>query len=161
MSARVIAVPFRAKLPSDWKTGKEMVVTERRVEGIVRLVEDDLALELRVVEDVTTVGGSDGYAMDKKMSDVTELHVPLSRVVTTRFRRWWWGPRLTIVTDSLRLFEDVPGAEQGRLNLRIARRDSGLAESLDQEVRLRLADLALRRVEGSLEEDFRRLTDGD
>lgn len=137
------------------------MITERRVEGILRLVNDNLVLELQVIEDVTTVGGSEGYSMDKKASEVSELIVPLSRIVHMRLRKWWWGPRLTIITDSMRLFEDVPGAEQGSVSLRIAHRDSGLAETLDREVQLRLADLALRRVESSLEEDFRRLADGD
>ena len=110
MSAHTVAVPFRTKLPSDWKTGKETVITERRVDGILRLTDDDLVLELRVTEDVTTVSGSAGYSTDSKASDVTELVVPLTRVVSVGFRRWWWGPRLTLVTDSLRLFEDVWGA---------------------------------------------------
>jgi len=161
MSAHAIAVPFRTKLPSDWTSGTEVVFTERRVDGILRLSGDELVLELRVTEDVTTVSGSAGYQKDKKASDVAELAVPLSRIVSTKLRKWWWGPRLTVVTDSMRLFEDVPGAAPGRLDLRIARRDAPMAEMLVNEVEIRLADLSLRRVEGSLEEDFRRLSEGD
>ncbi len=159
MSAHAIAVPFRTKLPSDWRSGRETVITERRVDGILRLTGDDLQVEIRITEAVTTMGGSTGYATDQTASDVAELTVPLERVAALRLKKRWWGPRLTIVTDSLRFFKDVPGSKQGRLDLRIARRDLQMAQTLVTEARIRLADLSLRRVEGSLEEDLRRLSD--
>lgn len=158
MSAHAIAVPFRTKLPSDWRSGRETVITERRVEGILKLAGDDLKLEIRVTEAVTTMGGSTGYATDETASDVAELTVPLDRVASLDLKKRWWTRRLTIVTDSLRFFEDVPGSKQGRLDLRIARRDLPMAETLVTEARIRLADLSLRRVEGSLEDDFHRLS---
>lgn len=161
MSPHAVAVPFRTRLPAEWTSGRNWVLTERGVEGLLRLAGDELVLEIRVTEDITTVSDSSGYQKDKKASDVAELAVPLSRIVSTRLRKWWWGPRLTVVTDSMRLFEDVPGAAPGRLDLRIARRDVPMAEMLVNEVQIRLADLSLRRVEGSLEEDFRRLSEGE
>jgi len=148
MSAQAIAVPFRTKLPSDWRSGKEVVFTERRVDGILKLTGDDLVLEIRVTEATTRLSGSAGYATDETASDVAELTVPLDRVAALRLRKWWWGPRLTIVTDSLRFFENVPGSKQGRLDLRIARRDLAMAQTLVTESEIRLADLSLRRVEG-------------
>ena len=137
-----------------------MVFTERQVHGILKLTGDDLALEIRVTEAIAKWGSNAGYATDTTASDVTELAVPLDRVAALRLKKWWWGPRLTIVTDSLRFFEDVPGSKQGRLDLRIARRDLAMAEKLVTEAQIRLADLSLRRVEGALEDDIRRLTDG-
>ena len=159
MSTQAIAVPVRARLPSDWRSGPEMLFTERRVDGMLKLVGDGLVLEFRVTESVTTMGA--GYASDESASEVSELAVPLDRVVALHLKTRWWGPRLTIVTDSLRFFESVPGSKQGRLDLRIARRDLPMAELLEAEVRVRLADLSLKRVEeDALADELRRLDPG-
>ena len=136
-----------------------MLFTERRVDGMLKLVGDGLVLEFRVTESVTTMGA--GYASDESASEVSELAVPLDRVVALHLKTRWWGPRLTIVTDSLRFFESVPGSKQGRLDLRIARRDLPMAELLEAEVRVRLADLSLKRVEeDALADELRRLDPG-
>ena len=161
MTAHAIALPFRTRLPSEWTSGKEAVFTERRVEGILKLTADDLVVEIRITEATTRRSGAGGFATDETASEVAELAVPLDRVAAFRLKKWWWGPRLTIVTDSLRFFEDVPGSKQGRLDLRIARRDLPMAEKLVTEYEIRQADLSLRRVEGDpLADQFGRLGAG-
>jgi hypothetical protein len=65
-------------------------------------------------------------------SDVKELRIPFEEVLSVALTKGWfgtsWGVKLVIQLAHLELLEDVPGANQGRIELSIAARDHDLAE---------------------------------
>ena len=69
-------------------------------------------------------------------SGVQEAHIPWSNVASILLQRSWFGlsNQLIIQLASLKETQDVPGVDQGRLILPIARRDVPFATSLVESV---------------------------
>jgi hypothetical protein len=65
-------------------------------------------------------------------SDVKKLCIPFEEVVSVTLNKGWfgtnWGVKLVIQLAHLDLVEDMPGADQGRIELKIAARDHEVAE---------------------------------
>ena len=134
-------------LPFKTAEGTEMssdALTTRRSDGILKLEEAELLFEFQITDEVMT-----GSGIEKDTEEVTEVRVPLPSVVSVGLQARWWRRRLRIGTDSLRTFDGVPGAKQGQIDLRIARKDMAAARELAAEIEMRLADLALRKIEAS------------
>jgi len=96
--------------------------------GLVRLDRKDLCLEFQVKDAVVGV----------LKSDVKEVRIPTSELASVRLEHHWFGlsTKLAIQTNRLEAAKDVPGMNQGRLVLSIARRDRPAAERLVAELAL-------------------------
>lgn len=108
-----------------------------RNSGILRLEGAALVLECETQDDVLHV----------LKSEVKQWTLPLPEVESCTFRPGWFRPTIELSVRSLGLVRDVPGAEQGKLVLRLARRDRPLASSLVSNVNLALAHQVVRAAE--------------
>jgi hypothetical protein len=65
-------------------------------------------------------------------SGVQKFCVPISDVVSLTLTNGWlgtkWGVKLVLQTDDVELLSELPGATQGRVQLRVARKDVEAAE---------------------------------
>ena len=95
--------------------------------GLIRLDGKDLCLEYQVRDNVVGV----------LKSGVKLARIPIRELAAVRLeRRWFFFSRLVIQASRLEPVQNVPGMNQGRMNLGIARRDRPAAEQLVAELNL-------------------------
>jgi hypothetical protein len=116
-----------------------------RNSGILRLEEAALVLEYETCDDVLHV----------LKSDVKRCTLPLRDLESCSFHPGWLGANIELSVGSLELLRDVPGAAQGKLELRLARRDRLAASSLVASVNLALAHQVVRAAEEASEPTVR------
>ena len=94
--------------------------------GVVRDDPEGLSLEYQTKDSIAGVF----------KTGVQEARIPWSNVSSILLRRSWFGlsNQLIIQLASLKETQDVPGVDQGRLILPIARRDVPFAVSLVESV---------------------------
>jgi hypothetical protein len=87
------------------------------------LVRDDgkfLALEFQVKDSIAGL----------VRSNLREVRVPLQDLVSVTLRRGWLGTKIIVQAAHLETLKDVPGMNQGRIELSVARKDRHAAERL-------------------------------
>lgn len=123
-------VPFQVALPGRDTLGFEGARSVwYRVHGLVHLHDDTVTFEwtrTRHVEQVSLTG-----VRVRDDATVPELvDVPVAWIADAQVTGGWWAPRLRLRGRRLDAFDGVPGAGQGTLVLRIARRDRAPAAAL-------------------------------
>lgn len=88
----------------------------------------------------------DGFVGFMK-SDIKEIEVPFSEIDSISGTKKWFSYRIEIVASSMKTFQDIPGAEQGKLTLKVHRKDRKLAEGVISSGRLRLSEYKLNQLE--------------
>ena len=110
-------------------------------EGVLRISSDALALEYQVKDNLIGV----------VKSDVKAAVIPFERIDEVDFRSNFIWTRLNIRVDSLQVVEDVPGAKQGKINLKIPRRYRREAAEMAHEASIRVSQRKLDRLEGDMD----------
>ena len=97
-------------------------------QGLIRLDGKDLCLEFQVKDSV----------IGALKSSVKEVRIPTGELSSARLERRWFGlvNKLFIQANRLEPVQDIPGMNQGRLILGIARRDRWAAEQLVADLNL-------------------------
>jgi hypothetical protein len=97
-------------------------------QGLIRLDGKDLCLEFQVKDSIVGV----------LKSDVKQVRIPIRELSAVRLERSWFGlvTRLAIQANRLEPVQEIPGINQGRLVLGVARRDRPAAERLVAELAL-------------------------
>jgi len=80
---------------------------------------------------------------------VRELRIPFTDVEEIEFHDGWFRKRIAIRTRSISSFADIPGAEDGVLLLRIARRDAMRARAGISHLKLLHAEQQLRSLDAA------------
>lgn len=83
-------------------------------------------------------------------SSVNEVSVPFTDLVSVHLHSGWFSTRLTIRTRRLAALKDIPGSEQGGVELTIARKDKHAAAELASLIALTLAERQLQDLSRSL-----------
>ncbi len=81
-------------------------------------------------------------------TEARELNVALESIDEIDFHDGWFRKRLTIRAGSISSFADIPGAENGVLVLKIARKDTQRALQAVSSLRLLLAEAKLKALDG-------------
>jgi len=81
-------------------------------EGLIRFDEESLKLEFEVKDSIVGI----------LKSDLKEIRIPLSDLESIELRKSWFSTSLVIQASSLRTTRQIPGSDQGRMTLSIARR---------------------------------------
>ena len=110
-------------------------------EGVLRISSDALSLEYQVKDNLLGV----------VKSGVRTAVIPFDRIDEVDFRSNVLRTRLKIRVDSMQIVGDVPGATQGRVELKIARRYKREAEALAHEASIRSSQSKLDRLEGDVD----------
>jgi hypothetical protein len=71
-------------------------------------------------------------------SEIREVRIPIDELVSIKLTNGWlgtsWlGVKIVIQATNLRVFENIPGSSEGRIELSIARRDVETAEHFIDE----------------------------
>jgi len=113
------AVPFRYE---------ELYGGLANCHGLIRLDGKDLSLEFQVEDSIVGV----------LKSGVKQARIPIQELSWIRLEQSWFGlvNKLAIQAGRLEVVQDVPGMNQGRMVLGIARRDRPAAERLVAELML-------------------------
>jgi hypothetical protein len=84
----------------------------------------------------------DGFVGFMK-SEIKELEVPFSEIDSISGKRKWFSYKVEITAKSMKTFRDIPGAEQGKLTLKVQRKDRDLAGEVVSTGRLKLSEFRL------------------
>jgi hypothetical protein len=102
-------------------------------EGLLAIRERRLVLEFQTKDDVFGV----------YRTDVETVEFLPDEVAAITFRKRLFGAEITIQAHSMQALEDVPGARQGQIRLKVRRRDRAQAQQLAEFLQQRLHELAL------------------
>jgi len=81
------------------------------------------------------------------LSDIRRVTLPLPTLTAFGWRPRWFGGAFDLSVASLELTRNLPGSDQGCVQLKVKRKDRAAAEHLANEVQLALANRVLRRIE--------------
>src|SRR4051794_18816221 len=81
--------------------------------GLLRDDGDDLCLEFQVQDPVFGV----------LKGKINQVRIPLKQLVSVGLKRGWLRTKLVIQLAQMSIFENVPGMNEGRVKLSIARND--------------------------------------
>lgn len=104
-----------------------------QVKGLLQVKDDKIVLEFDQKDSILGI----------LKSDMKEVMVPYSEIDSMRIFKKWFQTRVEILGKSMKVFKDVPGAEQGRLLLKVSRKDRDLAEDIISSARVRLSEYKL------------------
>lgn len=107
-------------------------------EGVLRISSEALTLEYQVKDNLIGV----------VKSGVSTAVIPFDHIDEVDFRSNFLWTRLNIRVDSLQIVEDVPGAKQGTVKLKIPRRYKKEAAEIAHEASIRSSQSKLDRLEG-------------
>ena len=110
-------------------------------EGMLRISPDDLTLEYQVKDNLLGV----------MKSGVTTAVIPFDHIDEVDFRSNFLRTSLNIRVDSMQIVDDVPGAKQGIVNLKIPRRYKREAAEIAHEASVRSAQSKLDRLDSDMD----------
>ena len=110
-------------------------------EGMLRISPDDLTLEYQVKDNLLGV----------MKSGVTTAVIPFDHIDEVDFRSNFLRTSLNIRVDSMQIVDDVPGAKQGIVRLKIPRRYKKEAAVIAHEASIRSSQSKLDRLEGDVD----------
>src|SRR4051812_15143202 len=105
------AVPFRVG---------ELYGGFAECQGLMRDDGDHLCLEFQTQDSVFGI----------LKGEITQVRIPLKQLVAVTLKKGWLRNKLTIQAAQMVTLKDVPGMNQGRVKLSIARNDYQAAEEL-------------------------------
>lgn len=106
--------------------------------GLLHIGEDELVLEL---ESQDTVVGL-------IKSELKEIVIPFGDVEEINYKSGWFSAKIEIVGKSMKVMNNLPGADHGSATLHIRRRDREKAERVLSRARLELSEFKLKELEG-------------
>ncbi len=107
------------------------------VVGLFHVKKEELVLEFEQNSQFTE-GSSSG---------VQEISLPIAEIESIQFRKKWIGAVIEIEARSMRLLNRVPGAEQGRCELKIKRKHRKEAEHAVSTARVLISEHRLEELE--------------
>lgn len=106
-------------------------------QGLIHIKKDSLVLEFEV---------QDAFGGFIK-SDLKEIIIPFDEIESLAYKKGFWGAKVLIEGNSMRTFEDVPGSEQGRCQLKIKRKHRDQAEHSISSARVALSEYKLNKLD--------------
>jgi len=108
-----------------------------RAQGLMKVVENELVLELEVKEAI----------FDWIKLSSQSIGIPLAELESVTFKRGWFRDTLTVRVASLDCLKDVPKHENGRFKVYLSRQDRELSQEFSHLLQDRLLDLQIQRLE--------------
>ena len=112
-----------------------------QAQGLARLRQDGLVLEFEVQDSIV------GLAR----SGLKEVFIPLREIASVEVKRGWLRTALVVHVKSLRIVEEVPNSRQGRVLLRVPRKERRAAERFAAALEGYMTEAALEWLEDSME----------
>lgn len=106
-------------------------------QGLMKVVENDLVLELEVKESIF-----DWIKLSRQ-----SIAIPLAELESVTFKRGWFRDTLTVRVASLACLKDVPKHGNGRLKVCLSRQDRELSQEFSHLLQDQILDLQIQRLE--------------
>jgi hypothetical protein len=107
--------------------------------GLLRLDGDTLVLEFETKDDV----------LQMLKSGVKRVALPLAQIEACQWEPGWFGGKIELCVRSMNALDGIAGASQGRVRLRVSRKDRDKAFGLVANVELALAHRVVRETDES------------
>ncbi len=111
----------------------------QKASGLLKLEEEQLILEFQVKDALLEI----------LKSEVKEIAIPLRDLQSVEYKKGWFSSKVILEAGSLRVFEDIPGADHGECELKIKRKEREDAEKLISKVRLVMSEIKLNDLDES------------
>jgi hypothetical protein len=121
-------ISFGFSIPDVWKEGFA------EVSGLAKVGRSGLTLELEAIH------------LGKPKSGVREVRVPIRELDSVDLKAGWLKTEMIIRARGLNTLNGVPGSGQGRVTLRIPRRDREAARRASSTLRLRITEIEVERL---------------
>jgi hypothetical protein len=105
--------------------------------GLLHVKQDGLTMEFE----------NDNHGMMHIKSGLKDVDLGYDQIESIEYKKKWIGAEIIIQGASIRVFDQVPGAEQGRCTLKIKRKDRKEAERAVSQARAELSEFKLRELE--------------
>ena len=80
-------------------------------------------------------------------SSLEEVHLTWNKIEKVEFKRGFFSAKLIITGTSMKALAELPGVEQGKLTIKVKRKDRDDLHHLSSRVRLELSDMKLRELD--------------
>jgi hypothetical protein len=121
-------IGFGFSIPDVWKEGFA------EVSGLAQVGRSGLILELEAIH------------LGKPKSGVREVRVPFGEIDSVDLKAGWLKTEMIIRTRGLNTLNGVPGSGQGRVTLRVPRREREAARRAFSTLRLRIMEIEVERL---------------
>lgn len=111
--------------------------------GLLKVKEDGLHLEFEV---------QDSFVGLIKSGVKTSV-ISYSDLENIRFEKGWWNGKIILEGASMKVFENFPGSEQGRLRLKVNRSNRDDAQNAASSARVHLSEHKLKELDDENTED--------
>ncbi|PAU93017.1 hypothetical protein CK503_13925 [Aliifodinibius salipaludis] len=105
--------------------------------GLLKVKEDGLHLEFEVKDSIVGL-------ITSGVKSVVVTYVDLENI---RFEKGWWNAKIIVEGKSMKVFEALPGSEQGRLKLKVKRSDRDDAQNAVSSARVHLSEQKLKELD--------------
>jgi hypothetical protein len=109
----------------------------QELKGIIKLNKEGFELEFEVKDSLI------GFFK----SGITNLAIPYSDLESITYKRGWLGGKIILEGTSMRVFEDLPGAEQATCVLKVKRKNKKEAEALVSKARMKFSEYILNQLD--------------
>lgn len=105
--------------------------------GLLHLESERIVLEFEVQDNLV------GLAK----SGLKEISIPFSGLDEIRYKSGFFSGKIVLAGKSMKVMEDIPGAEHGEVTLLVRRRDKNQAEQVLSRARLELSEFRLKELD--------------
>lgn len=105
--------------------------------GLLKVKEDGLYFEFEVEDSFVGLITSGVQTSVISYADLENI----------RFEKGWWSGEIILEGASMKVFEDLPGSEQGRLRLKVKRSDRDGAQNVVSSARVHLSEHKLKELD--------------
>ncbi|HYW34050.1 MAG TPA: hypothetical protein VE868_01470 [Balneolaceae bacterium] len=109
----------------------------KKAEGLLKLWEQGLEFEFEV---------TDAFVGMYK-SGVKTVRISYGDLESIQFDKGWFGAKIVLEGDSMKVFEEIPGTEVGTCTLKIKRKDRKDAQDLISKARMHHSEYKLNQMD--------------
>ncbi|MGM0545513.1 MAG: hypothetical protein ACQEST_02225 [Bacteroidota bacterium] len=109
----------------------------RVAKGLLKVKEDGLHLEFEVKDSFIGL----------ITSGVKSTVITYADLENIRFEKGWWHGNIILEGNSMKVFEEIPGSEQGRLTLKVKRSNKDDAQNTVSSARVHLSEQKLKEMD--------------
>ncbi len=107
------------------------------VKGLFRLGKDGIELEFQIQDGIIGI----------IKSGVRTVHLNYADLESITYKKGWFGAKIVLEATSMKVFEDLPGSEQGTCKLKVKRNDREEAEKIISTARMHLSEYKLDQLD--------------
>jgi hypothetical protein len=110
---------------------------DRVAKGLFRLEKDGVGLAFEIEDGIVGI----------VKSGVKTVHLNYADLESITYKKGWFSARIVLEASSMRVFEDLPGSEQGTCKLKVKKKDRKEAEKIISTARMHLSEYKLDQLD--------------